>query len=101
MGAEAWVDRERAIWKVLPLHPRPQPLESMTSYIIRLVEANGLQSINELGVLAGRMTFSNLKSLDYPAPAYPGLAQITGHPEERWFDMTFFHLIQRFGCAMN
>ena len=66
-----------------------------------LVEANGLQSINELGVLAGRMTFSNLKSLDYPAPAYPGLAQITGHPEERWFDMTFFHLIQRFGCAMN
>jgi TniQ len=101
MGAESWVDRERAIWKVLPLHPRPQPLESMTSYIIRLVEANGLQSINELGVLAGRMTFSNLKSLDYPATAYPGLAQITGHPEERWFDMTFFHLIQRFGCAMN
>ena len=27
MGAEPWVDRERAIWNVLPLRPQPQPLE--------------------------------------------------------------------------
>ncbi len=101
MGAESWDDRERAIWKVLPLHPPPEVLESMTSYIIRLVGANGLQSINELGVLAGRLAFSNLKNLDYPAAAYLGLAQITGYPEERWFAMTFFHLLRRFGCAMN
>ncbi len=101
MGTEPWVDRERATWKVLPLRPRPQPFESMSSYIIRLAEANGLQSINELGALAGGMTFSYLKSPDYPAAAYPGLAQITGYPEKRWFDMTFFHLLQHFGCAMN
>lgn len=74
----------------------------MTGYITRLAEANGLQSINELGALAGRMSLSSLKeSPDYPAAAYSGLAQITGHPEERWFDLTFFHLAQRFGCAMN
>src|SRR6266481_383639 len=101
MGTDLWVDRERAIWKVLPLRPQPQPFESITSYIIRLAEANGLQSINELGTLAGGMIFSDLKNPDYPAAAYPGLAQITGYPEERWFDMTFFHLLQHFGYAMN
>ncbi len=101
MGTEPWIARERAIWNVLPLRPQPQPLESMTSYIIRLAEANGLQSINELGALAGGMIFSYLKNPDSPAAAYPGLAQITGYPEERWFDMTFFHLLQHFGYAMN
>ena len=102
METGPWVDRERSIWKVLPLHPRPQPLESMTSYMTRLAEVNGLQSINELGALAGGLRLSNLKrSPDYPAAAYQGLAQITGHPQERWFDMTFFHLVQHFGCAIN
>ena len=101
MGAEPWVDRERAIWNVLPLRPQPQPLEFITSYITRLTEANGLQSINELGALAGGMIFSYLKSPDYPAATYLGLAQITGVPSERWFDMTFFQLLQRFGYAIN
>ncbi len=102
MATEPWVDRERAIWNVLPLRPRPQPLEAITGYITRLAEANGLQSINELGALAGGLSFSSLKrSPDYPAAAYPGLAQLTGYPEERWFDMTFLHLVGHFGCAIN
>ena len=102
METEPWVNRERAIWKVLPLHPHPKVLESMTSYITRLAQANGFQSISELGALAGGMSLSRMKeSPDYPAAAYPGLAQITGYPQERWFDMTFFHLAPRFGCAMN
>jgi hypothetical protein len=102
MEAESWVHHKQAIWNVLPLHPQPQLLESLTSYITRLAEANGLQSINELRALAAGMAFSGMKSSpDYPAPSYPGLAQITGHPEERWLTMTFFHLVGHFGCAMN
>ncbi len=101
METERWVNRERAIWNMLALRPRPQPLESITSYITRLAEANGLQSIDELGALAEGITFSSLKSPDYPAVAYLALAQVTGYPEERWFDMTFFHLLQRFGYAIN
>ena len=101
METGPWVEHAQAIWNVLPVHPRPQPLESMTSYITRLAEANGLQSLDELGALAGGMIFSYLKNPDSPAAAYPGLAQITGYPEKRWFDMTFFHLLQHFGCAMN
>ena len=106
MGTEPWVDHKQAIWNVLPLHPQPQPLESITSYIIRLAVANGLQSINELGALAGGMVFYRLKgswsvSLEYPTPAYSGLAQITGYPEEQWLRMTFFHLVQHFGRSMH
>ena len=101
METGQWIDQKCAIWKRLPIHPQPQPLESFTSYITRLAESNGLQSINELGALAGGMTFSSLKSPDYPTLPYSGLAQITGHPQERWLDMTFFHLIQHFGCSMD
>jgi hypothetical protein len=35
------------IWQLLPLHPPPEPFESMTSYLIRLAEANGLRSMDE------------------------------------------------------
>ncbi len=101
METEAWVNHQQAIWKVLPLHPQPQPLESLVSYITRLAEANGLQSIHELRALAGGMTVKRLKSLDYPALPYSGLAQITGYPEERWLDMTFFHLAGHFGRSIH
>src|SRR6266849_5133574 len=102
MGAEPWVDHQQAIWNVLPLHPRPEVLESITGYITRLAEANGLQSINELGALVGGMTFSSLKrNPDYPTVVYPGLAHRTGHSEDGWLDMTFFHLIHYFGASLN
>lgn len=102
METEPWVDQERAIWRVLPLRPPPEVLESQTSYLTRLAEANGLQSINELGALAGRMNFSRLKKRpNYPIPVSPGLVRVTGIPDAQWFETTFFHLLQRFGCAMN
>ena len=106
METGPWCDPQRAVWNVLPLHPQPQPLESITSYMTRLAEANGLQSINELGALAGGMTFYRLKGswsvcLEYPTAAYSGLAHITGYPEEQWFRMTFFHLVQCFGRSMH
>ena len=102
METGSWIVQERAIWNVLPSRPCPQPLESLTSYITRLAEANGLQSINEIGTLADRMNLSSLKRMpDYHAPAYPGLTRITGHPQETWLGMTFFHLVQHFGRSMH
>lgn len=93
------MDLERAIWNRLPLRPPPEQLESQTSYLTRLAEANGFQSINEVGALAGGTNFS--KRPDYPATAYSGLAQITGIPEAKWLERTFFYLVQHFGCPMN
>lgn len=89
------------IWKVLPLHPPPQPFESMTSYLIRLAEANGLRSMSEfvglLGISYGRLTWV-CTFADYPAPSTTrGLAHITGCSEERLQQMTFLPLVQRFG----
>jgi predicted transcriptional regulator len=101
METGPWVEHAQAIWNVLPVHPRPQPLESMTSYITRLAEANGLKSIHELGALAGGIRLKNLKSPDYPAPASPGLARLASVPTAGWLDMTFFHLVHRFGRSMH
>jgi hypothetical protein len=96
METKPWVDRERAIWNVLPLRPQPQPFESFTSYITRLAEVNGLQSINELFTLAdihaGRLIRFRI-SPDYPAPPYAGFARITDQQEECFLSMTFFHLV--------
>jgi hypothetical protein len=104
METAQW-EASHAIWKVLPLHPRPAPLESMTSYLIRLAEENGLRSMSEfvarLGISYGRLT-SVCTSPDYPAPfATPGLAQITGCPEERLQLTTFSPLLQRFGGSVG
>ncbi len=90
-----------AIWNVLPLHPPPEPFESMTSYLIRLAEANGLRSMSEfvglLGISYGRLT-TICTFADYPAPfALASLAQITRCPEERLQQTTFLPLVQRFG----
>src|SRR5436305_1273102 len=97
---------EQEIWRVLPLRPRPQPLESLTGYITRLAESNGLQSLSELGALAGGTTFFSPKGgwnpfCEYSTLSYSGLVQITGIPPMRWLDMTFFHLIGRFGRSMH
>ena len=102
MGTEPWSDRSHAIWNLLPLHPPPEALEAITGYITRLAEVNGLPSINELGALVGGMRLSSLnKNPDDPTVVYPGLAYLTGHAEDAWLDMTFFHLIQYFGASMN
>lgn len=92
METEPWIDRERAIWKLLPLHPQPEVLESFTSYIARLAEVNGLKSIKELAALAGTNWSHVYARQDYPCPPYDGLARITGCSEAR-LERTTFHLI--------
>jgi len=96
-------DPERAIWKLLPLHPQPQPLESFSSYLIRLGEANGLRSLKELDALAGPYPRGQSARLapDYPSPSYEGLAQLTGCTEARLKSATFLHLGRRFGRAQH
>ena len=105
METEQWAEQAHAIWNVLPLHPRPQVLESMTSYMIRLAGANGLQFVGELVELAGfsRRLLENLsRSPDYPTPSYcTGLAQIARCPEERLLYTTFLPLVQRFGRSTH
>lgn len=104
MQTAQWID-QHSIWRWLPLHPRPEVLESFTSYMMRLAEANGLQSINELVALGaipyGRRT-SLYQSPDYPVPSYyAGLAQITGCSQERLLQTTFYSLVRHFGRSTH
>jgi transcriptional regulator with XRE-family HTH domain len=96
-------DPECAVWKRLPLHPQPRPLESLSSYLIRLGEANGLSSLSELDALAGAPLSGAgaLLAPDFPPPSYGVLTQLTGCPEARLRRTTFLHLGQRFGRARH
>lgn len=105
METEQWVEQAHAVWNVLPLHPRPERLESLTSYMIRLAGANGLQFVGELVELAGfsrRLLESLSRSPDYPAPSYcTALSQMARCPEERLLHTTFLPLGRRFGRSTH
>src|SRR5260370_36512666 len=90
---------ERSVWKSLPLHPQPQVLESFSSYVTRLAEANGLQSMNELAALVGakRFRFDQRHPADYPYRLYIRLAEVAGCSLARLQSTTFFHLGEHFG----
>ncbi len=99
MEPQALFGPEHFIWRTLPIHPQPQPLESFSSYVTRLAQANGLQSMSELAALAGskeRYRFDQ-RHLDYPLRLHLGLAEIAGCSLASLQCTTFFHLGQHFG----
>jgi TniQ protein len=96
-------DLERPIWKVLPLHPQPKPLEALSGYILRLAEANGLKSVNELAHLSGlRSGWRDLRlAPDYSDFPTGKLAWIAGCLPDNLRDMTFYHLARHFACPTH
>jgi len=92
-------DPQRFIWETLPLHPQPQPLESCTSYILRLAEANGMKSTSELATIAGASTGFQFerRNPDYPHRRQVGLVRSAGCVLSTIQKTTFFHLSQHFG----
>lgn len=100
METDVWRTQKRAIWKVLPVHPQPQPLEALSSYLTRVAAENGLWSIFTLGKLAGGVHMTPLQwRAEYPAASYQGLSELTMYPQERWVDLTLFPLLRHFGRA--
>src|SRR2546421_608962 len=93
----------RGPWKMLPLHPQPQWLESWSSYLIRLAEANGLKAINELATLAGlKGGWKGVRASpdSYFVVSSERLAGITGCTASTLRDTTFYHLVRHFACPM-
>lgn len=80
---------------VLPVHPQPQPFESLNSYIKRLAIANGIRHIN---------TFSHLAAIREPRflfrntclPSFGRLATLAGCTEAQILALTFYHLGRKF-----
>jgi hypothetical protein len=97
------IDLEYPIWKVLPLHPQPKPLESLCGYILRLAQANGLKSVNELAHLSGlRSGWRDLRiAPDYSSLPTGRLAWVAGCLPDNLRDMTFYHLARHFACPTH
>ncbi len=94
------MDQERSIWRMMPLHPQPQWLKSLSSYIIRLAEANGLKSMNELAILSGIWGWEQVRLFpDYAAFSAERLACISGCTRATLRDTTFYHLARHFACS--
>lgn len=80
---------------VLPAHPRPQPLESLTSYLKRIALANGLRTITTLAYLMrATKPVQLLKNL--PVPALGRLARLTACSVPQCLALTFYHLGWKF-----
>lgn len=90
------IDLVHPIWKMLPLHPQPNQRESLSGYIVRLAEANGLKSVNELARLSGlRKGWSDP---DYSSHLTGRLSWIAGCPPDHLQNMTIYHLARHFAC---
>lgn len=84
---------------VLPLHPRPEYLETLTSYLMRLAEHNGISSVDGLSALCFSHQDRRITRdiADYPPVTFGDLSMVGAWSEEILRTTTFFHLAAKFG----
>jgi TniQ len=84
---------------VLPLHPKPEYLESLTSYLMRLAEDNGISSVDGLSALCFPHQDRRITRdiADYPPVSFGNLTIVAASTEETLRTTTFFHLAVKFG----
>jgi hypothetical protein len=87
----------------LPLHPPPESLESLTSYLIRLAQINGILSIDGLSALCFPQQDRRIPRglADYPPLSFSTLQTITICPEPALRATTFHHLVVKFGRSSH
>ncbi len=83
----------------LPLHPPPEYLESLTSYLMRLAELNGISSMDGLSALCFPHQDRRITRgiADYPPVSFSDLTLVGTWSEETLRTTTFFHLAAKFG----
>lgn len=84
---------------VLPLHPPPEYLESLTSYLMRLAELNGISSIDGISGLCFPHQDRRITRgiADYPPLSFCDLTKVGAWSGEILRATTFFHLATKFG----
>jgi len=92
------VESEKFYFDVLPIHPRPEKLEALSSYVVRLAEANGISSISGLTQTCFSDYLRATHHLyDFPLHS-PECLQIAANCTEADIQaMTFHHLGEKFG----
>lgn len=84
---------------VLPVHPQPEPWESLTSYLMRLAAANGITRGCDLGyrLFPGRNQYAIRLITDHVPVTLGSLPRQACCPERKLLAMTFYHLGRKFG----
>jgi len=81
----------------LPLHPQPQPLESLISYLIRVAEENAILRTTSLDEMIGQKATKTIREWsDYPRPL-DLLQKLTCCSIDTLMKTTFYHLGRKFG----
>src|SRR5260370_29219508 len=92
------IDMTQYYFETLPLHPQPHRLESLTSYLTRLAEENGFQSLPLSYFLSQTLSISRGAVVKDHLPPSLGILQgVTGCPEAVLRQLTFYHIGQKFG----
>jgi DNA-binding transcriptional regulator YiaG len=88
---------------VLPIHPQPEPLESFTSYLMRLGEANGIQYPYDLGhrLFPGQNSYVIRILTDHVPVSFGSVPQQACCSETRLLATTFHHLGRKFGRSLK
>jgi len=83
----------------LPIHPRPYPGESMTSWILRLAVANGIRTLAAMATLFRPDIHVNTQYMMVPDAqwrAFDAIARIAACPTAAVIPTTFYYLAQKF-----
>src|SRR5579859_3814164 len=86
-------------FETLPLHPQPEPLESLSSYIMRIAEANGYDQIRTLYKLMGIYITKAEQFSDFPHQFFGEVSLLTTCPEPRLLETTLYYAGKKFGCS--
>ncbi len=86
-------------FEVLPCHPFPKPFESLTSYLARLAQGNGLTTIQGLKSISFPKDHPGPVNIppDLPPAAWGILPTVTTCPEPVLLETTLYYLAQKFG----
>jgi len=86
---------------VLPLHPQPERLESLTSYLMRLAEANGIPTMHRFQPIifpGDRGRGDGMRTMkDLPLRSFASLAKASFCSEAALQAATFFYLTRKLG----
>jgi hypothetical protein len=88
---------------VLPLHPQPQPLETLTSYLARLAQANGFFTISSVAKIC--LPSIHIKVVrhfnDYLPLSLDILPIVANCPSEKLYATSFAPIVEIFGRSIH